>query len=417
MAFLRRSHVQPSRRRTSGRGGGGALRSLCGLLGAVLASTVHGAEPPPRSTLNLASSDGAYTVKLGGRINWDTDTFDGALNRERAGARRFDTQLRRARVEMSGTLRHDFYFVFDVDVLDRGTGSNAQIHAAGLGYTGWRFADLFIGRNKEPFGLEELMSSKALSSIEYNYFSEATDADSQSQYGVRLDGRVGPVGWAFGVFNPNGNPQRADGGDRLAFTGRLFGASLQGPDRVVHLGAAVTDRNLDEPTLAHGFKLDIAEAGGNLDSRAILIRDDRQAGLEGLYINGPFSIQSEVFRRRMPGADAGPDGEIRHHYLQATWTLTGESRGYRKAQGVPGLIRPSGRRGALELVVKEERITFDVTQQKDQTVNGLLLGANWYPNPYVKLMLNVIRVESNGVVAPNEPGNATVVSTRVQVAF
>lgn len=364
--------------------------------------------------VQIASDDGQYRFKLGGRVMWDADSFDGALNRGNDGDRRFNSDLRRARLELSGNFHPDLSFVFDVNVND-----GTEVHAAGLEYSGWRFANVFVGRSKEPFGLEELVSSKAISTIERNYFSEATDADSQSHFGVLLSGMAGQVGWAAGLFNPDGNPRNEDGGDRLAFTGRVFGAPLlnEDEDRVLHLGAAFTDRNLDDAEELRGFGLDIAETGGELDSTSILADEDRQLGLEALYLNGPFSLQAEAFRRELPGAAGGPDGEVNHQYLQATWTVTGESRGYKAGDGVPGMIRPEGRRGALELVAKVDNISFEVDGRPDQDVMGWLAGANWYPNRHVKLMANVIRVESDDVVAPGEQDDATVISARVQFSF
>lgn len=374
----------------------------------VLASPEAGA-----AAVIAASDDGAYELSLGGRVMWDTDTFDGALNRDNGGDRRFDTLLRRSRLELAATLGEDFEGVLEVNVTEDG----ADVHAAGLEYSGWRFGDVFVGRTKEPFGLEELTSSKAISTIERNYFTEATDTDSQPYFGVRFDGKGGPVGWSAGMFNPAGNPQSDDGGDRLAFTGRVFGAPIEDGERVLHLGAAYTDRNLDTAVAANGFKLDIAEAGGQLDSSSILIDEDRQAGLEVLYLDGPFSLQAEAFRRSMSGAASGPDGRVDHRYLQATWTVTGESRGYRAAEGIPTMVSPAGSGGALELVAKLDWISFDVDGRPDEEVQGLLIGANYYPNRYVKLMVNAIRVDSDRVVGPGEDDHATVFSTRVQFAF
>src|SRR5690606_25779305 len=217
---------------------------------------------------------------------------------------------RRARLELSADVHPDVTLRLDVDVHD-----GAEVHTAGIEYRGWAWADVFVGRTKEPFGLEELTSSNGISTVERNWFTEATDANRQPNFGVLLSGRAGPLGWAAGIFNPEGSPEREDGGGRLAFTGRVFGTPIRSGARVLHLGAAYTDRNLDQPLEAAGFELDVAEGGGALDSATLLIDEDRQLGLEALYIDGPFSVQAEAFRRDMPGADGGPDGRVDHQYL------------------------------------------------------------------------------------------------------
>lgn len=385
---------------------------IAGMLAATLASA-----PALGAGFTYQSPDGDYTLELGGRMHWDTDSFDGVLNREFDGARRFNTQLRRARLELSGTVKQDFEWVFDVNVNEGTTGRTAEFHALGVKYTGFGLFDIFVGRDKEPFGLEELISSNAITSIERAYFAEATEADSQPHHGVRLDGQAGPVRWSAGVFSPYDRPRRRDGGDRLALTGRVFGAPVAGPERTLHLGLALTDRRLDGPVSQRGFALDIAESGGELDASRLDVRNDRQALAEFLYLQGPWSLQAEVFRKRMDGAGDGPDGEVDAYYVQGSWTITGESRGYRPATGVAGGIKPAGPRGAVELVAKYDRIRFAADDRPDETVDGWLAGVNWYVNEHLRMMLNYIRVDSDGLTAPGDDRTADVVSTRLQFVF
>jgi phosphate-selective porin OprO/OprP len=355
-----------------------------------------------------------YSLDIGGRLMWDMDRYDDALNLANDGQARFNTQLRRARLEMSGELPGDFDWVLDVNYLD--DTNDTEIHAAGLRYSGWRFANVFFGRSKEPFGLEELESSKAISLMRRNVFSDATDADSQSHYGLLLNGFAGRVGWAAGIFNPDGNPTTDDGSDRLAFTGRVFTAPIQDGNRVLHLGAAATDRNLDEAESLRGFGLRAAETGERIPSASVLADEDRQLGLEVLFLNGPLSLQSELFWRELEGADGAPDGLVDSQYLQATWTVTGETRGYRAAQGVPGMVTPTNG-GAVELVARAERIELDRDGAEEQSGRIYVIGANYYPNRNVKLMFNVSHADTNGLVDPAQPDDGLAVSGRIQVAF
>lgn len=399
-------------------------RRLAGSLLAAAAIVGQAAELPAISTKGgfaIESADGAYSFKAGGRIMWDVDSFDGVLNRANGGDRRSNNALRRARLETGGSVGGDWEYQFDIDLLDN--ASSAKLHTAGVRYTGFEAFDVFVGRTKEPFGLEELSSSKSLASIERNYYTEATDVDSQPQFGVRLDGKVGAVGWSAGLFNPVGGPQNSDGGQRIAFTGRVFGAPLNDDGQMLHLGAAFTDRNIDDPISSRGFGLDIAESGSvggsgaELDSSSITIDSDRQFGLEALYITGPFSLQSEYFMRDMDGASAGPDGEVEHYYLQATYTITGEQRGYKPETGVPDIIKPANGDWAVELVAKVDKIEFDVSGAPTEEVTGVLVGVNLYPNRNVKLMADVIQVDSSNIAAPGDDDDALVISARLQLAF
>lgn len=363
------------------------------------------------------SADGNFTAKWGGRIMFDADSYDGALNRDQGGKRRLDAEIRRTRLESSGTLFEDFGWVADLNFNDDPDAPKTEWHALGIRYTGFRAFQIFVGRDKEPFGLEELQSSKAIASIERNYFTEATDADSQPHHGVRLDGHIGKLGWSAALNSPVDRPQKANGDDRIAFTGRIFGAPINDGQETLHLGIGYTDRNLDYAITQSGFRLDIAEAGGQLDSSSMLVRQDRQTGLEFLYMRGPFTLQSEYFYKDMAGVAPGPDGQVDAWYLQGTWTVTGEARAYKTAEGYPDIVKPSGPAGALELVVKYDWIEFDADDRRNETARGYLAGVNWYVNNYVKLMLNYIHVVSDDVVGPDEDDTADVVSTRIQFAF
>jgi phosphate-selective porin OprO/OprP len=385
----------------------------------LVVSQVDASEPviSTEGGFQITSSDGAFSFKLGGRIMWDVDSFDGALNRSNEGSRRLSNDLRRSRLELGGTAYDAWKFKFDVDIKDKPGGSSAHLHTVGVGYTGLKTFDVFIGRTKEPFGLEELTSSKSISSIERNYFTEATDTDSQPEFGIRMDSKSSGLGWSIGLFNPTGGPKKSDGGDRIAFTGRWFGALINTDSTTLHLGIAVTDRNIDQPIQQKGFALDIAESGGKLDSSSLTIDSDRQWGVEGLYISGPFSLQSEVFVKKVGGANGGPSGDVHHYYSQATYSLTGERRRYKAKSGIADIIKPSADGWAVELVGKLDHIELDIDGAPTEAVSGYLAGLNLYPSKNVKLMLNVIRVTSEKIATADDDDAATVISTRLQLAF
>ena len=114
---------------------------------------------------------------------------------------------------------------------------------------------------------------------------------------------------------------------------------------------------------------------------------------------------------------AGPDGRVDSYYLQGTWTITGERRGYKPNAGIADTVKPSSTRGAIELVAKLDHIEFDVDGARTEAVDGFLLGVNWYVNRNVKLMLNIIHVEADNVGATGTKDSGDVISTRIQIAI
>lgn len=400
------------------------VTALAALVGA-LAPTAYAGEVKSKGSdlildttggLKISTADKRYSFKLGGRVQWDYDSYDGALTSD--GDRKNGGDLRRARLELGGTIDHNWHYVFSVNIGQLTDSNNsANFSSVGIGYSGWDWGKIFVGRTKEPFGLEELTSSKAISSIERAYWVESTDVDSNMNYGVRVDGFTDyGLGWAASIGNPKGGPRDEDGNDELAYTGRVFFAPMSESGHALHFGAAYSDRGVSDTRTTSGFKLDIAEQGGKLDSRTIEIDDDTQFGLEGLYINGPLSFQTEYFHRELSGPTS--DGEVDGYYLQVTYTLTGETRGYKKKKGYTGGIKPSSSQGAWELVGKYDSVSFDQDGFGEEEANGFLLGANYYPNKNMKFMVNYIRFESDNVAnAEGRDEDSDVLSLRMQLAF
>lgn len=385
--------------------------------------------------LKIATIDKQFSFKLAGRGMWDFDSYDGALTKD--GDRIHGGDLRRARLELSGTFYQDWQYMFAVNVGQDNSDGGANFNNIGIKYTGYEWGSIFIGRDKEPFGLEELISSKSISTIERAYWVEATDVDSQPNYGVRLDGFTNAgLGWAAAVNNPKGGPTDdggdedgdgdGDGQENFAFTGRVFFAPWAEPGEVLHFGAAYTDRGLSDATSKEqkGFKLDIAEHDGKLDSQGIIIDDDQQWDIEALWINGPLSLQAEYFHRDMKGAgkDEATDAEVDAYYVQLTYTLTGEARGYKRKKGYADIIKPAQRTGAWELVAKYDYIEFELDGADKEEAEGLLLGLNYYPNKNLKFMANYINFSSDNVVSRsansvNTEDDADVFSLRAQFSF
>jgi phosphate-selective porin len=71
----------------------------------------------------------------------------------------------------------------------------------------------------------------------------------------------------------------------------------------------------------------------------------------------------------------------------------------------------------MELVGKLDHIELDIDGAPTEAVSGYLAGLNLYPNENVKLMLNVIRVTSEKIATADDDDAATVISTRLQLAF
>ena len=94
---------------------------------------------------------------------YDYDSFDGMWNEATSGDddTASESEFRRTRVTLKGTSGKSWAYKMTIDIEGNEDGG-AEIDTAYLAYKGL----LMVGRFKAPFGLEELTSSKWISTIE-----------------------------------------------------------------------------------------------------------------------------------------------------------------------------------------------------------------------------------------------------------
>src|ERR1035437_10267639 len=143
------------------------------------------------SGFTLASADTNFSISLHGLVQLDSRTF---FQNAAQGVDGFI--LRRARPIISGTVFHDFDFLF---VPDFG-GSSTVIQDAYLNYRYRPGLQVQAGKFKSPVGLEYLQSDTYLP---FNERSLVTDLVPGRDLGVELHGDLfgGVVRYAAGIFN------------------------------------------------------------------------------------------------------------------------------------------------------------------------------------------------------------------------
>lgn len=274
-----------------------------------------------------------------------------------------------------------------------------------------------VGFSKTPVGFEGNTSTGATT------FLEAA-LPIQAIYANR---RIG-VDWALEREHYLVNAGYYSGGDlnggsdgRMVAT-RAAWVPRNRPGDVLHLGVSASRESPDgstdgrdvytPPTARLRARPEAALADRLVDSGNLAPVDhiDR-TGLEGLWIDGPWSVQGEYLRARV-SLQGRPDYVADGYYVFASWVATGESRPY--ADGNVGSVRPKGRYGALEFALRYSELDLD-----DGTVAGgrerdWTLGANWYINRHLKLQANYVHAQSSRRGLATDPN---VVEIRAQVEF
>jgi phosphate-selective porin OprO/OprP len=146
------------------------------------------------------------------------------------------------------------------------------------------------------------------------------------------------------------------------------------------------------------------------------------------WVHGPLSLQSEFVWVPI-NVLGGEDVDFYGAYAYVSYFLTGENRVYDRRNGTFRGITPyenawfvntprgrSAGWGAWELACRWSYM--DMTDVRDQQVNDLTVGMNWYLNQRSRLMLNWIHTmghNSPAGVTPNPTGD--ILAMRMQVEF
>jgi len=342
----------------------------------------------------FSSKDGSWSVHVLGRLQVDggaLDDQDDLYKNDNA------TELRRARLGVEGKFLDDWTYKLETDFAN----SDVSVKDAFIQYSGKPVEPAYVrvGQFKTPNSLEQLTSDLYLTFMERSAIIDAFNLD----YQVGLSSGVSGANWGAdaGLFGQNTSDQSNDEGYALA--GRGHYAFLSGPEDsgdVVHLGTSVRYRNFDNDTFDSSVRYRQRPFFHFTGTRSVdtgSIRDaegDVWLGGEFAWVNGPFSLQSEVantFLQRKNGEDDA--NNLWGGYLGASYFLTGEHRPYDPKQGVFGRVkvkRPlqKGGPGAWEVGARADYIDLNNEGVKGGEQISYVAGVSWYANDYVRFMLD-----------------------------
>lgn len=362
--------------------------------------------------LRLDSADGAFKLKLGGRIQNDWAWFVNADEEleDEVGNLEDGTEIRRARFYVSGTLYDNVEFKTQYDFAK----GEAEFKDVYLGLLDLPFGNLRVGQFQEPFSLEELTSNNYLTFLErasLNAFAPSRSTGLMA-YDSFADERAT---WAVGGFRGSDAFGKGSSDGDYNVTARATGLPLydEGGTTLLHLGLAATQRNPANETLRYQQRPESHLAPLFVDTGEFEADSALHIGLEAALVLGASSLQSEYV---MASPDTpGNDPEFSAYYVQASHFLTGEHRPYSRSTGAFGRVEPKRNfltgGGAWEIAARFSGI--DLT---DQAVEGgemqnLSAALNWYLNPNTRVLLDYVLADLEDV------GDTDIVQTRFQVDF
>jgi phosphate-selective porin OprO/OprP len=355
---------------------------------------------------------GGYEVSLEGLMQADGNVFHNDLadlnapsSRNNGENSEFD--MRRAEVILKGKgTTFDWVVGYD-GKLNKWLDTNVKWkNVVGTSY-------LVAGQYKQPNSLEELSSTR------YNDF--VSKAMVTNLYGIARR-----LGVAYGDDRPNWGYQLSYFGRELTrnmnqgqgWGARGYYAPILETGHVLHLGLSAVDYDTDHFDMARPRVRPDADLAQTrlVDTGALRDADRRRTyGLEGLYVQGPFKMQSEYMQQRITRfthSDFCGDS----WYVSGVWNVTGETWGYKN--GLPQQSLPNEpETGMWQLGVR-----YDKTDLNDAGVFGgeednITVGVNWYWRSNFKVALNYVDVNSSKfstVLHRNVDDNPNIVEARFQ---
>ena len=412
----------------------GILAVFAGASGMAYADTAE-----TNGGVKIKSDDGRFEANVGGRIHFDGNlvkedkdaAFGSSANPAQSGF-----FFRRIYLTLAGKL-YGWTYKIEPDFAPNNTSGATAIAfqdvylATVLGP-----GELQIGQRKPFRAMEDLTSSNDVLMMERPFASSSGGtfkggADREFQEGLFYHGNGDNYTWgtSFSTLRRDNGP----GTEGWSTSGRFTLAPLNAEGSIMHLGASIsyerpkndqskTPSSTPEGIGAGGY----AYAGrrGPTQNLGITTHPATTFGLEYANAFGPWFLQGEFMNQLELGdgsATAPSNQTIQAWYVQTSFLLTGETRPYKKADGVFTNPKPQYSGGAVELTAR-----YDDAKNKDNPtackggatkceISAITVGANYYVNPKVRFMLNYIIGKNDlGALGKDKP---KTLAARAQLSF
>lgn len=377
------------------------------------------------SGFTLASADTNFSISLHGLVQLDSRTF---FQNAAPGVDGF--LLRRARPIISGTVFHDFDFLF---VPDFG-GAATVIQDAYLNYSFRPELQVQAGKFKSPVGLEYLQSDTYLP---FNERSLVSGLVPGRDLGVELHGDLfgGVISYAAGIFNgvaDAANTANADFDNNKEFAGRLFFQPLKKSsiEALQGFGFGVSGSYGDETGAAavNKYKTDGQQNFFSYNANVLGNGGHWRISPQGYYYWGPLGVLAEYVESSQKVIAGANTAAINNRAWQigASWFLTGEKNTYKGVTPAHPFDPANGGWGAWELSARYAQLDVDsdafplfanpATSAK--SADAWSAGLSWWLNKNVRVLTSFSRTTfSGGATGAVTKQPEETLFTRIQLAF
>ena len=255
---------------------------------------------------------------------------------------------------------------------------------------------LRVGKQKEPINMDRSMTMVQIASQERYAAADAmfpTRNVGATLYGMTQNQRVS---WAAGVFN-DWLTQGEDLGDSAT---QVIGRATWIPyltddeSEIVHLGLGIRHTNAKQG-LAYGSRPETGNMPRFVDTGFFDADSSTLYNWELGWRRGPLWLMADYSDNRID-APASDDPNFTGYHVSATWSLTGEMRGYKRNRGVfDGLpVAQSvyqGGKGAMEMALRFSSIDLTDGLIEGGEMDVATAQFNWWLSRSMALSLNYRR--------------------------
>ena len=382
---------------------------------------------------SLATPDGDFKlqpyIKLRGQFKAFEANHHGKSN---------DFYMRHARVGLKGTV----YKYYDFNISGEFGKGNSDLWDGYMGFNYLPEAKIRIGQFKAPFSLEWYSSADWRDFIEMPLPIDNLTPDRDIGAMIHGDIAKGILNYGLAICNGSGK-NTSDTNDDKDVVARVVLSPFAGSENTLlkglHFGGGISHGREETKRDEMRRKGRFQTAG---ETKFFQLKEDvfhdgerTRYGAELCYMVGPFSLKGEWVRTNLDDLykkEGGPrdDFHVDGGYVSVSYVVTGESQPF--TDGRYGMIKPKssfdprkGAWGALQLVARYENLSIDDDLLKKgyatgtDEAEGFTIGANWYLNDAVRLMLNYNRTEfdDNIKVGGKRIDNEDIILGRVQFVF
>ena len=330
--------------------------------------------------------EGGWSFKPRGRLQIDAGAIDAPSTTGADDG--FGNEIRRARLGVEGDIPGGFGYKFEVDL----AGGEVEVADAIATY-GHGGLTLAAGQHNNFQGLEELTSSRFISTMERAAFTDAFGFERR----VGLSAEYAAGSWLVqgGVFTDNidalsNENWSVDG--RAVFMPRLGETQL-------HLGGSLHYADYEGGSELRYRQRPFVHFTGErfIDTGGFAAASELGMGVEAAAIAGPLHAVAEGYWQKADRPGALADPTFFGGYAEVGMFLTrGDTRGY--GDGTFDRVKPAnpvgeGGFGAVQVNLRYDYLDLVEAGLVGGTQDAYAVSLVWTPTDYTRLMMNYARLQ------------------------